>query len=132
MGDSFANELQKRMVADIESCGGHAVFERVSLTELNQADRNTRIDQFKADVVLTIQLTGGETMDGAVVAGNVDSKVWDVSTKKIVWRGSSAMHMGTLTPASTTAESLYKDLMPKLRYDGMVPACGNQYTAAGH
>jgi hypothetical protein len=123
-GDSFTNELQKRMVAGIESCGGHAVFDRVSAMELDRTTRDNQIAQFKADVVLSMQLASWETSEEAVISGNVDSRVWDLSTKKVVWRASSTMHMGGLTPASTQAESLYKELIPKLRSDGMIPACG--------
>jgi hypothetical protein len=122
-GDSFSNELQKQMIAGIESCGGHAVFDRVSPTELDPTMRNRQIAEFKADVVLSIQLANWETQDGSIISGNVDSRVWDVSTKKTVWRASSSMHMGTITPASTQADSLYKDLIPKLRSDGMIPSC---------
>ena len=122
-GDPFANELQKRMVVGIESCGGHAIFDRVSATELDRTVRDSQIAQFKADVVLSMQLANWETSDGAVVSGNVDSRLWDVNTKKLVWRASSTMHMGAFTPASTQAESLYKDLIPKLRSAGMIPAC---------
>ncbi len=126
LGDSFAEELQKRMVADIESCGGHVVFDRVGATELDQDRRRQQIQEFKADVVLTMELANWETMQGSVVGASVDSRVWDVSTKKVVWRGNSTIRTGTITPASTKAESLYKDLMPRLRADRMIPSCSGR------
>jgi hypothetical protein len=122
LGDSFSDELQKQMIAGIERCGGHAVFDRVSATELDRTARDNQIAQFKADVVLSMQITSWETSEGSIVSGNVDSRVWDMSTKKVVWRGSSTMHMGITLP-SMQADSLYKDLVPKLRSDGMIPAC---------
>jgi hypothetical protein len=125
LGDSFSDELQKRMVAGIESCGGQAAFDRVSETELDQTARNNQIKDFKADAVLSMQLTSWETMDGQITSANIDSKLWDVTTKKAVWRANSKMHMGELTPASTKADSLYKELVPKLRADGMIPSCAS-------
>ena len=132
LGDPFENELQRQMLTDIQGCGGAAVFERVNPTELSSNERRNRVEQFKADIVLTMQLTSWETQDGAPVSANIDSKIWDVSTKKVIWRGSSAMHMGTLTPGTTTAASLFKELMPKLRADGMIPVCGGPQLATTH
>jgi hypothetical protein len=72
-----------------------------------------------------MQLTNWETLDGSMISANLDSRVWEVSTRKTVWRASSHMQMGGLTPASTKAESLYKELVPKLRSDGMIPSCAS-------
>jgi hypothetical protein len=119
LGYGFEDELQKRMIPDIESCGGHAVFDRVSL-ELNQDEEETRIDQFKADIVLMMQLPDIEPQDGLA---DVDSEVWDVSTKKVVWRANTELPMVTAALRSTRVEAFHKDLMAKLRQDGMVPAC---------
>jgi len=157
-GISLDNDVQKRMIPDIERCGGHAVFERVNapgsawtavpflyfnhtetygantqplagplLTLLNQDDRKTRIGDFKADVVLTTDLT--TWLNGR---GVVDSGVWDLRTKKFVWTARSAVNWANwpVDARSMSADGFVTDLMRKLRDDGMVPACGDESTGA--
>jgi hypothetical protein len=119
LGYGFEDELQKRMIPDIESCGGHAVFDRVSL-ELNQDERQTRIDHFKADIVLMMQLPDIELEPGLA---DVDSEVWDVSTMKVVWRANTELGAAGAISRSALVEAFHKDLMARLRQDGMVPAC---------
>jgi hypothetical protein len=122
LGDSFTDELQKRMVDGIQGCGGQAAFERVSGLELDPTARNARVQQFKPDIVLSIEITSWETYQSAITA-NIDSRVWDVASKKWVWRAATKLNAGGLTPASTRAESLSTDLLSKLRSDGMIPTC---------
>ena len=155
-GISLDNDVQKRMIPDIERCGGQAVFDRVNapesawtlvpyayddendplyaqvntqplagqlLTLLNQDDRKTRIGDFKADVVLTMDLIRWQ--NGWAV---VQSRVWDLRTKMVVWKAYSSGNWGV--PLSMSADGFVTDLMRKLRDDGMVPACGDESTSA--
>jgi len=87
----------------------------------NQDDRKTRIDQFKADVVLTMDLTG--------LGGNVDSRVWDLRTKEFVWSAISDVY-GRSFADRRFADAFTNDLMRRLRDDGMVPACADPSTSA--
>ena len=158
---SLDNDVQKRMIPDIERCGGHAVFDTVNapqsawrdvpyvynddtiyysantqplagqlLTLLNQDDRKTRIGDFKADVVLTMDLTSWLRRPGL---GRVDSNILDLRTKKFVWTAKSYVEAWGNWPVgarSMSADRFVTDLMRKLRDDGMVPACGNESTGA--
>ena len=152
--NSFENDVQKRMLPDIERCGGNAVFDRVNSpqsawhldtngyeflkipplrdqlragTLLNQDDRKTRIGQFNADVVLIMDLTDW----AAGRYGYLHTSVWDLRTQKLVWSARSTVRLGVLTPNSSDANAFTKNLMRKLRDDGMVPACGDASQAVG-
>ena len=92
------------------------------LTLLNQDDRKTRIGDFKADVVLTMDLIRWQ--NGWAV---VQSRVWDLRTKMFVWKAYSSGNWGF---PSMSADVWVTDLMRKLRDDGMVPACGDESTSA--
>jgi hypothetical protein len=124
-GPTFADEFRQVFDTEITRCGGSVQFSRITTLERDASQRNTEIAQFKPDVLIFLHLTH-TTIDnyGQLLQATVDTQVLDAEQKKVVWRGNSSMQAGGMfTPSSTRAQSLSKDLLVKLRQDGMVPAC---------
>jgi hypothetical protein len=124
-GPTFADEFRQVFDTEISRCGGNVEFSRITALELDSSQRNAEIDQFKPDALIFLHLTH-TTIDtyGQLLQATVDTQVIDPEQKKVVWRGNSNMQAGGMfTPSSTRAQSLSKDLLLKLRQDGMVPAC---------
>jgi len=155
-GISLDNDVQKRMIADIERCGGHAVFDRVNAPESAWTYVSYAYDDdndplyYRANTqpvaghVLTLlnqddrKTRIGDFKPDVVLTmdlqkwlapqGVVDSNVLDLRAKKYVWRAKSTVGWGY--PYSMSADVFVTDLMRKLRDDGMVPACGDGSTSA--
>jgi len=124
-GVSFPEEFEKRVTAGITACGGAVEFAHVNALELDPSARQQQATRFKPDVIVTMRVTH-RTIDayGSLLNADVDTQVWDVTLRKMVWRGHSAMNAGGMfTPAGTRAESLYANLIGKMRADGVVPDC---------
>jgi hypothetical protein len=141
LGNSFSDEFERLLIQRVTSCSGEAQFSRLNPAEIVgplslqpqtgastfAQERQQQIRAFRPDAIITIRLAT-VLMSGGQQEGDLTTDVYDVSLKRVVWKGVSSVGSGVFVAGSTKAQSFFNDIAEKLTRDGILPACAKTST----
>ena len=126
IGADFAQGSVAKLSDAVTKCGGTVKAHVSSALELDPSGQTSEIRAFNPDVVMSMNFAGG-TRDqyGGWLPARIDVRLWQPGAKQLAWRDTSSVSAGGLTPVSARVESFVKDLIQRMRTDGVFPECSS-------
>lgn len=124
-GSQFSNAFQNKIKSIAKDCGVVVDIAYLSVLELDESRYDRQMMGFRPDTVLSIKRNGGtKSAEGVLFHVIYDSKLIDMSTKKLVWRAQTDFYRGGFAiPVEERGESLAIDLTNKIKEDKIFRSC---------
>jgi hypothetical protein len=124
MGADFSQQAIARFSDEVAKCQGRVRSHISSPLELDASSQAAEAKAFNPDVVMSMNFAGG-TRDraGGWLPARIDVRMWQPGGTQLVWRAVSSISAGGLAPVSTRVDSFMKDLVARMRNDGVFPTC---------
>jgi hypothetical protein len=107
----------------LQVCGVDVrVFNR-STPNVNDDDQNAAVRKFRPDAILTVVETGYSTTASILTNTQYDLKLFDLISKKTIWRANVNLTIGEGSNRESAAEVLANDVVNRFKKDGLVTSC---------
>jgi hypothetical protein len=127
LGREFTEATVSRFTDVATKCGGVIESHIASSLELEPEAEKGRVAAFKPDVIMLIDFAGGTRFgSGYEQAWNparIDTQLWEPGSTQLAWRAASEVRTTGWEAGSSRADSFTKDLIERMRADGVFPSC---------